>query len=163
MMEEAASGRVELRIPRQAQFVRVARLAACALAAQLDFTYDVVKDIELAVAEACTNAVEHAVARPAGGRGKAAPAQALGAVADDGCDEIVVRFASDSQQLVVEVIDRGQGFDPRAVEELELEGERLGGLGLMVIRQVMDEVDIECDEQTGTCVRMVKYRAREGR
>ena len=139
-MKLAAPARVELTIPRRAEFVRLARMAACTLAAQLDFTYDVMKDIELAVAEACTNCVEH--------------------VADESCNEVLVRFTIDGQQLAVEVIDRGQGFDPSAADEVVMDGDRIGGLGLLVIREVMDEVDIKCDPETGTCVRMIKHRTR---
>ncbi len=136
-MRSGAPEQVELRIPRRAEFVRLARMAACALAAQLEFTYDVMKDIELAVAEACTNAVEH--------------------VAEESCDEILVRFKIEGERLGVEVFDRGQGFDASETEQV-VDGERIGGLGLVVIRQVMDEVDVECDAETGTCVRMIKYR-----
>ena len=122
--------RMELRIPRKPEFVRMARRTTCALAAQLDFTYDTIKDIELAVGEACTNAVRH--------------------VDKAHSDEILVRFTVESRRLVIEIIDYGQGFQP------EEEGGE--GLGLMVMRSVMDEVDIECQAETGTCVRMVKYR-----
>jgi len=139
-MKLAAPERIELRIPRRAEFVRLARMTTCSLAAQLDFTYDVMKDIELAVAEACTNAVEHVV--------------------DESCDEVLVRFIVDGQQLVVEVVDRGQGFDPSAAEGGGPGDDRGGGLGLSVIRAVMDEVDIKCAPGTGTCVRMIKYRTR---
>ena len=141
-MKTRTPDQVEVRIPRRAEFVRVARMTACALACQLDFTYDVIKDIELAVGEACANAVEH--------------------VAEEGCDEITVRFSVSDDQLAVEVIDRGGGFDPDGIsagatlEELD----DPGGLGLVVIREVMDEMTVECDPSTGTCVRMVKYRAR---
>ena len=137
-MKLAAPARVELTIPRRAEFVRLARMAACTLAAQLDFTYDVMKDIELAVAEACTNCVEH--------------------VADESCNEVLVRFIVDGQQLAVEVVDRGQGFDPSATAEFAMDGDRIGGLGLLVIREVMDEVDVTCNPETGTCVRMIKHR-----
>jgi anti-sigma regulatory factor (Ser/Thr protein kinase) len=140
-MTVAASDQVELRIPRRAEFVRVARMAACALAAQLEFTYDVMKDVELAVGEACANAVEHVVG--------------------ESCQDIVVRFMIDSRQLTVEVIDGGKGFDPsRAVGE-DRHWEQPGGLGLVVIREVMDEMDVRCDPETGTCVRMIKYRAEQ--
>jgi serine/threonine-protein kinase RsbW len=137
-MKLAAPARVELTIPRRAEFVRLARMAACTLAAQLEFTYDVMKDIELAVAEACTNCVEH--------------------VADESCNEVLVRFTIDGRQLAVEVIDRGQGFDPSAADEVVMDGDRIGGLGLLVIREVMDEVDVTCDPETGTRVRMIKHR-----
>jgi anti-sigma regulatory factor (Ser/Thr protein kinase) len=113
-------------------------MAACALAAQLDFTYDVMKDVELAVGEACANAVEH--------------------VAGEGCDEVIVRFVIDAKQLAVEVIDRGEGFDPAMAVDEDKHWEHPGGLGLVVIREVMDEMEIQCDPETGTCVRMIKYR-----
>jgi serine/threonine-protein kinase RsbW len=135
---ETSAGRVELRIPRRAEFVRLARMAACTLAAQLDFTYDVMKDVELAVAEACTNAVEH--------------------VADEACDEILIRFTIDGKRLAVDVVDRGQGFDPDAEHQGPSE-DSTGGLGILVIREVMDEVNITCDPETGTCVHMIKYRS----
>jgi len=143
-MKTSTPDQVEIRIPRRAEFVRVARMAACALASQLDFTYDIIKDIELAVGEACANAVEH--------------------VSDDACDEILVRFSIDSTQLAVEVFDRGQGFDPaRAAEAGAVSMENWddpGGLGLVVIREVMDELAVDCDPTSGTCVRMVKRRSR---
>jgi anti-sigma regulatory factor (Ser/Thr protein kinase) len=140
-MTTVTPDQIELRIPRRAEFVRVARMAACALAAQLEFTYDVMKDVELAVGEACANAVEH--------------------VASEECEDILVRFVIDPKQLAVEVIDRGEGFDPCKAADEERPWERAGGLGLVVIREVMDEMDVRCDPQTGTCVRMIKYRAGE--
>lgn len=140
-MKTSTPDQVEIRIPRRAEFVRVARMAACALASQLGFTYDIIKDIELAVGEACANAVEH--------------------VSDEAGDEIVVRFSADSTQLVVEVQDHGQGFDPdRAAQESPADWDDPGGLGLVVIREVMDELAVDCDPTSGTCVRMVKRRSR---
>ncbi len=142
-MKTSTPDQVEIRIPRRAEFVRVARMAACALASQLDFTYDVIKDIELAVGEACANAVEH--------------------VSEAERDEILVRFSVDPTQLAVEVVDPGQGFDPEQAAgpaaSLEDWGDP-GGLGLVVIREVMDELAVDCDPVAGTSVRMVKYRSR---
>ena len=135
-----SAGQVELKIPRRAEFVRLARMTACAMAAQLDFTYDVMKDVELAVGEACTNAVEH--------------------VADESCDEILVRFTIEGERLAVEVVDRGQSFDLSRVDSADAEEGDVGGVGITIMRSVMDEVHIQCDPKTGTCVRMIKYRAR---
>lgn len=129
---------MELRIPRQADFVRVARKTAGTLAHQLSFTVLDARDIELAVGEACNNAIEHVPAESG--------------------EEILVRFAVEPDRLVVEVIDRGKGFDPAEVEQGLPDGESVGGLGLIVIRSVMDEVEIRCDPETGTCVRMIKRR-----
>ena len=134
------AGQVELKIPRRAEFVRLARMAACAMAAQSDFTYDVMKDVELAVGEACTNAVEH--------------------VKGANCEEILIRLGMDETRLVIDVCDHGQGFDLSRVESTDAQEGDVGGLGITIIRSVMDEVDIQCDPQAGTCVRMIKYRAR---
>ncbi len=134
-MKATETADVELRIPRRPEFVRVARMAARAVAAQLDFTYDLIMDIELAVGEACTNSVEH--------------------VSLESCREVFTRFSAEPDRLVIEVIDHGQGFDPERPG-----GEGGGGLGLDVIRGVMDEVYIECGEGGGTRVRMVKYRPK---
>ncbi len=127
---------VEIRIPRRAEFVRVARMAACAVASHMDFTYDVVKDVELAVAEACANAVEH--------------------VADETCDEITVRFSIGDDRLTMEVVDKGEGFDPEQAGKADWS--EPGGLGLIVIRELMDEMQVACDPSAGTCVRMVKFK-----
>ncbi len=141
-MKTTTPDQIEIRIPRRAEFVRVARMAACALGSHLDFTYDVVKDLELAVGEACANAVEH--------------------VAAAGADEILVRFIIDPRQLTIEVIDQGQGFDPEAGRpEEQPEWDEPGGLGLMVIREVVDEFEVTCDCDAGTCVRMVKRRPEQ--
>lgn len=138
-MKTTTPDQIEIRIPRRAEFVRVARMAACAVASQMDFTIDIIKDIELAVGEACGNAVEH--------------------VADESCAEIVIRFAISDDQLAMEVMDRGQGFDPeQAGKDATDDWDEPGGLGLLVIRQLMDEMQVECDPSTGTCVRMVKRR-----
>lgn len=135
-MTTTATDCIELRIPRRAEFVRVARMAACAIAAQLGFTYHLMKDIELAIGEACANAVEH--------------------VSHPSSDDILVRFTVEPTQLVVEVIDRGQGFDPAQVQQERLDRALPGGL--VVIREVMDDLHVACDPETGTCVRMIKYR-----
>lgn len=140
-MKTTTPDQVEIKIPRRAEFVRVARIATLALTSQLGFTYDVIKDVELAVGEACANAVEH--------------------VSGDACNEIVVRFSIDPTQLAVEVLDHGQGFDPEDAAEASMDSwDTPGGLGLAVIREVMDELVVDCDPQSGTCVRMVKHRSR---
>jgi serine/threonine-protein kinase RsbW len=140
-MRTKAPEQVEIRIPRRADFVRVARMAACAVASRMDFTIDIIKDIELAVGEACANAVEHV------------------RVDDDSADDIVVRFTLGQDQLGLEVMDRGQGFDPEQAGKGEADDwDEPGGLGLSVIRALMDELHVDCDPATGTCVRMVKRR-----
>ncbi len=134
-MNTVAASHIELRIPRKPEFVKLARSTAWTVAAHLDFVVAQADDIRLAVGEACTNAVEH--------------------VSGADCEDIIIRFVVAPESLVVEVVDYGPGFDETTVAK---DDDSVGGLGLVIIRSVMDEVDVLCDSKTGTCVRMTKYR-----
>lgn len=137
-MSTLAASQIELKIPRKPEYVKLARCTAWTLAAQLDFVVSQADDIRLAVGEACTNAVEHVPA--------------------DISEDIIVRFHVAPECLTVEVVDNGPGFDEESVAK---DDDDIGGLGLVIIRSVMDEVDVVCDIKTGTCVRMKKYRSRQ--
>ncbi len=130
------STRVDLRIPSLPEFVAVARMTVAAIASRMDFSYDAVDDIKVAVGEACTNAIEHAA-----GEGRL-----------EGDIEIRCHLAPDA--LAIEVVDKGQGFDPDIQQEPDLLSG--GGLGLILIRALMDEVQLASLAGEGTQVRMVK-------
>jgi anti-sigma regulatory factor (Ser/Thr protein kinase) len=96
-------------------------------------------EIELAVGEACTNAVKYG--SPAGAN-----------------DTIQVKCTKDEHALVIEVSDSGPGFDPAALtppcDELSE-----SGMGIRLMRCMMDEVEFKFGY--GTTVRMVKYRCHK--
>jgi serine/threonine-protein kinase RsbW len=128
---------VTLRIPNSPEFVAVARMTVAAIACRMDFPYDAVDDIKVAVGEACTNAIEHAALEGHPG------------------EEIEIRCVLETESLIIEVIDKGQGFDPDQRSEPDLtEG---GGLGLILINALMDEVQLTSLSGRGTQVRMVKH------
>jgi serine/threonine-protein kinase RsbW len=127
--------KVTLRIPGQAEYVAVARLTVAGIASRMGFPYDAVDDIKVAVGEACTNAIEHAAPD--------APEAAI---------EICCQV--ESEFLVIEILDQGKGFDPAMESQPDpLAG---GGLGLVLIRALMDEVQLNSRTGKGTQVRMVK-------
>jgi anti-sigma regulatory factor (Ser/Thr protein kinase) len=80
--------------------------------------------LELAVEEAVVNICLYAYEVPPG--------------------EVLVRVEPEDDRFIVELVDEGVPFDPLAVEEPDLRagaGEReLGGLGIVLVRRVMDEV-----------------------
>lgn len=100
----------------------------------------VVLDLQLAVDEICSNSVRHGY----GGRG--------------GLLEVTVERAGQSIKVVVR--DWGRAFDPELIPDPEfdipLEERSLGGLGLFIVRRVMDDVRFEFDENRGNSVTMVK-------
>jgi anti-sigma regulatory factor (Ser/Thr protein kinase) len=103
-------------------------------------------DLELAVEEACCNVMEHAYGGAPG--------------------ELRVTFEAQGCDVVITVCDRGRPFDPNTVPppdmSLPLEERPIGGLGLFLMRQLMDTVQFTF---TGTenRLRMVKRGVRTAR
>lgn len=112
----------------------------------LDADESIIPDLQLAVDEICSNAIRHGY----GGQG--------------GRLEITVHAVPEGIQLVVR--DWGKAFDPEAVSapdlDAPLERRSLGGLGLFLVRQLMDEVDFQFHEERGNSVTMVKRLRSEG-
>jgi anti-sigma regulatory factor (Ser/Thr protein kinase) len=62
-----------------------------------------------------------------------------------GTEPIDIRLASDRETIVVEITDRGQPFDPHHDAptpdlELSLEERPIGGLGLYLVKTMVDEM-----------------------
>jgi serine/threonine-protein kinase RsbW len=128
-------GVVRLEIPARAEWVAVARLAVAAVASRQRFSVDDIEDIKLAVAESCTNAIQHGL--------------------EDGTIAIVCEVTADS--IVVTVRDRGQGPPLSAVEEERIgEAGRTEELGVFLIRALMDTVEYTSDVRDGTQLVMTK-------
>ena len=128
-------GVVRLEIPARAEWVAVARLAVAAVASRQRFSVDDIEDIKLAVAESCTNAIQHGL--------------------EDGTIAIVCEVSAES--IVVTVRDRGQGPPLGAVEEERIgEAGRTEELGVFLIRALMDNVEYTSDVREGTQLVMTK-------
>ena len=125
---------VEIRIPCKAEWVALARLSVAAVASRMQFSIDEIEDIKLAVAEACTNAIQHAV----------------------GSSTIEIRCESVDGNLRINVRDYGRGTRPELIRGRELEDERVGGLGIFLIRALMDDVTYDVHPENGTQLVMMK-------
>lgn len=132
--EQEEHDTVELRIPCKAEWVALARLSVAAVASRLQFSIDEIEDIKLAVAEACTNAIQHA-------RGSA---------------YIEIRCEAIAGALRINVRDFGQGTRPELIRSRELDDERIGGLGVFLIRSLMDDVTYDVNPESGTQLVMEK-------
>ena len=86
---------------------------------------DVVENIILAVDEACTNIIKHAY--------KSSP---------DG--ELIVKTKSTSTRFIIIITDFGNTFEPDAIPEPDLQKyyrqKRVGGLGMYLMKTLMDDV-----------------------
>jgi len=127
---------VRLSFPAKADYLLLARLALAGIARSLPLDQEELADLKLAVTEACGNAVRHAY------------------VADGGSVEVAFVVGSDSLEMVVE--DQGSGIDETDDDEQPEPLE--GGMGMSIIRAVMDDVDVrDGKDGRGTVVRMTKY------
>lgn len=127
---------VELRIPCRAEWVALARLAVAAFASRLHFPIDDIEDVKLAVAEACTNAIQHA----------------------QGSTMIDLRCETTPEGLRVNVRDFGRGTALEKIASRDLNDARVGGLGVFLIRSLMDDVSYDVHSENGTNLTMSKKR-----
>jgi serine/threonine-protein kinase RsbW len=130
LQRDDESGVVELRIPRQAEWVAVARLALSAVASRLRFSLEEIEDLKLAIAEACTSAIQHG---------------------ESGTIDILCDARPDALQVTVR---SGPGRPDDATRSRE--DDPIGELGIFIIRSLMDSVDYSVDPRTGTTLVMTK-------
>ena len=99
-------------------------------------------DLQLAVEEACANVIEHAY----GGRG----------------GDLRIRFETQARDIIITLQDHGRAFDPDRVAAPNLNRplakRPIGGLGLHLMYQLMDEIRFAFSDSGNTLV-MVKRSA----
>jgi serine/threonine-protein kinase RsbW len=134
-----------LHVPSSTENLALIREFVTAVGTQAGFTDDEVARLELAVDEACTNVIEHAYGH-------------------DITKEVVVRAIFDNEELRIDVVDTGRGFNPLTLPQLSLEQlvaeRRSGGLGMQVIRRIMDQVSYEMIPGQKNELHMVKRIGR---
>lgn len=84
--------------------------------------------LELAVDEACANVIEHAYQ-------------------SDATQEVELKVTLEDDEIRIAVLDTGQGFDPAAVEQMDLKqlvrDRKSGGLGMRMMKSFMDEIQYQ--------------------
>jgi serine/threonine-protein kinase RsbW len=136
---------VRLSFPAKADYLLLARLALSGVVRSLPVGPELLADLKLAVTEACGNAVRHAYG-------------------DEGEGSVGVAFVVTADRLEMIVEDEGSGIGV-PVEKLAAEAEQPpeppdGGMGMAIIRAIVDELDVrEGEAGRGTVVHMTKYLA----
>jgi serine/threonine-protein kinase RsbW len=132
---------VKLDIPARPEYVILGRLALSGLLRSRGFSDDAVADLKLALTEACSNSVRHAYDH------------------DDG--QVHLAFTLHDDRVIIQIRDEGAGFheddidcpDCSAVPGISL-GE--GGMGISIIRAVVDEFSLERPPEGGTMLVLTK-------
>jgi len=139
-MASKRKNRFNLLIPSRTDNLGVIREFISGIAKKFGFTPESISEIELAVDEACANVIKHAYQY-------------------DASKKIDITVETNSAKLTIIISDRGHGFDPDRIERPEdrLKKHARGGLGIALIRKVMDEVTFDIHPGNRNEVRMVKY------
>lgn len=125
--------RLQLALPIDASGIPVARRLLGASLRAVGVGASCAEDLELALAEACSNVLRHA-----------------GAVDRFGVSATVI-----DAQCVIEVSDDGAGFDPAAsIRPLDLDSEH--GRGLPLMRALLDQLEFTPVPAGGTIARLTK-------
>jgi serine/threonine-protein kinase RsbW len=133
-----SDGAVTLTFPAKPDYLVLSRLALSGLARVYPFDPDVLADLKLAITEACGNAVRHAYEDEAENR------------------PVTVSFQVDGDTLEIMVADHGSGLESTD-QDWSMPDEPESGMGLAIIRAVVDELDVSRGEDgRGTIVRMTK-------
>jgi len=100
-----------------------------------------VAKLEMAVDEACANVIEHAYG-------------------PEVTKEVSVKATIDDETVQIDVVDTGKGFDPGEIPQLNLDQlvaeRKSGGLGMRLMKTLMDEVHYEMIPGKKNELRMIK-------
>jgi anti-sigma regulatory factor (Ser/Thr protein kinase) len=114
-----------------------------AIAREAGFSEKDVYNIQLATDEAASNIIEHAYDKIA-----------------DGILELSCGVWDD--QITIVLIDRGESFDPSEIPlpdlKADLSDRKIGGLGIFLMRKLMDEVHYEAKPDKRNVLTMTKRK-----
>lgn len=133
--------KVELHITSDPRYLRVVRAAVEQICQLAGYTRLDTSKIVLAVDEACSNVIRHAYNGDTG-------------------QPIVVSCDINSHDLIVEVVDYGDHVDVESIKPRPLDELRPGGLGVHLIKSVMDRVQYSNLETIGNRLLMQKARPK---
>jgi serine/threonine-protein kinase RsbW len=126
--------KLTLALPRDQLSVPIARRILKRSLESLGIDGDTISDIELALTEACTNVLDHA----------------------HGDDDYTVSAGIDGETCVIEVIDRGGGFDGSKRGLLDAEPGAEDGRGIQLMRALVDRLEFQSRPTEGTVVHLEK-------
>ncbi len=137
--EDLNKENVKVSLPSKPQYVSIARMTSSVIANKIGFNIEDIEDIKVAVGEACNNAVIH------------------------GCEDsnFNVEFTISSDKVIIEVRDEGKGFEVDKCPCPDICNPKEGGLGIFIIKSLMDDVEVKSSPGKGTIIKMIKRLSEE--
>lgn len=138
MINENTKNLIKMTIPTDSSNISIVRMTASSIANAIGFNIEEIDDVKIAISEACTNVIKHSKV-----------------------PFFDLLFNHGSNFIEIEIKDQGVGCDLKSLKEPDFEGEReSSGLGLFIIKTLMDEVKIQSQADCGTIIYMKKHVER---
>lgn len=155
--DQARNPEIRIELRSNPLYLSGAREMVAAVARRLGFTDEACGQIALAVDEALCNVIRHGYDR-ASDRPIWISLWPVGSLAlSDGCSCPITPEAN-IEALRIVIDDEARQVDPSVIKSRNLEDVRPGGLGVHIIRAVMDEVSYERRDVIGMRLTMIKRR-----
>ncbi len=140
----ATPGKIFIQIPSDSGCLELIREFIVQVMKKVGFSDDETDQIELAVDEACSNIVKYA----------------YGNVSEQ-TNSIDLLIQVDKKKATITVRDQGRGFDAGCIDAPDMEAYlaelRSGGLGIYLMKSLMDDVTFDIQPGVKTEVKMIKY------
>ena len=131
---------IKLEIRSHPRFLNLVRQVAFELARLSGFNIEQAKEVRLALDEACTNVITHSYH-------------------GDYTRPIIINFYLHHDRLEALIQDFGLVVEPARIKSRPLEDFKPGGLGVYIMKKMMDEVEYKPTEE-GPCLKLIKYKDR---
>jgi len=136
------SQKYRLKIPSITENLQMIREFVLKIASKAGFNEETQEQIALAVDEACTNVIKHAHHH-------------------DARRLMDIQIQTDMNKMRITITDKGSGFDVTKLKDPDLEKyikeSKHGGLGIYLIKTLMDEVNYEFNPGVKNQVQLTKY------
>jgi anti-sigma regulatory factor (Ser/Thr protein kinase) len=129
--------------PARFEFLDEIRDLVAQVAREGGFSEKLIYSLQLAADEAASNIIEHAY---------------------EGISDASIDLTCDmrGESIVITMRDHGKPFDPSVVKEPDLKADlserQIGGLGIYLMRKLMDSVEYETNPRSGNLLTLIKRR-----
>ena len=112
-----------------------------------EFPVTYLNRLQIAVDEAVTNIIEHGYADQ-----------------PHGTAQIEINVEVDSDRFRIQISDNGMSFDPNQMSDVDMQSHaasgKAGGLGVFLMRKIMDQVDYQYQKGKKNQLTLVKLRGK---
>jgi anti-sigma regulatory factor (Ser/Thr protein kinase) len=128
---------IRISVPAGSMMIGVVRNCATAIAAGMNFSKGAQENIKLSLNEALANVIEHVY----GG---------------ESAQRIDINFLVNNRDLEIRVRDYGPKVDPSRIKSRRLDQVEPRGLGVFIMKKMMDRVEYDTSPEVGTELLLVK-------